>query len=194
MGELYTNACLQVAESLLNSGCKRLKRRFLKSDRSPQTPDKTYLASTPSEPPWFRLAETIRRQVRRYRKQHPDWRRDFDDQVALFRSSKFRDPEWYQAVEQGCVQWLSAFEKRREFEWSEAMKVVGMARLYQEQHKFDQAVTVYRRAILIARKALMNEEFRQVIICWVRASVKACLRKTRAVPDPGYHGPRTSVP
>ena len=38
------------------------------------------------------------------------------------------------------------------------MKIVGMARLYQEQHKFDQAVTIYRKAILIARKALMNED------------------------------------
>ena len=73
------------------------------------------------------------------------------------------------------------------------MKIVGMARLYQEQHKFDQAVTVYRKAILIARKALMNEEFRQVVVCWLRASVKACLRKARALPDPGYRGPRAGV-
>lgn len=186
-----TNACLGVAEALLNSGCERLKRRFLKSDRRRQTQDKTCAAST--EPPLFRLAETIRRQVRRYRKQHTDWRREFDDQVGLFRSSKLRDPEWYQEVERGCVEWLSAFEKRREFEWCEAMKIVGMARLYQEQHKFDQGVKIYRKAILIARKALMNEEFRQVVIGWLRASVKACLRKTHAVPDPGYRGPRASA-
>jgi hypothetical protein len=54
-------------------------------------------------------------------------------------------------------------KKRREFEWCEAMKIVGMARLYQDQHKFDQGVKIYRKAILIARKALMNEEFRQVV-------------------------------
>jgi hypothetical protein len=104
-----------------------------------------------------------------------------------------RDPEWYQEVERGCVEWLSAFQKSREFQWCEAMKIVGMARLYQEQHKFEQGVKIYRKAILIARKALMNEEFRQVVICWLRASVKACLRKTHPVPDPGYRGPRANV-
>ena len=186
-----TKACLHVAEALLNSGCERLKRRFLKSDRRRQTQDKTRAAST--EPPLFRLAETIRRQVRRYREQHTDWRREFDNQVGLFRSSKLRDPGWYQEVERGCVEWLSDFEKRREFQWCEAMKIVGMARLYQEQHKFDQAVTIYRKAILIARKALMNETFRQVVLGWLRASVKACLRKTHAVPDPRYRGPRANA-
>jgi hypothetical protein len=69
------------------------------------------------------------------------------------------------------------------------MKIVGIARLYQEQHKFDQALMTYRKAIVIARKSLMNEAFRQVILCWLRSSVKACLRKTRAVPDPVYLRP-----
>lgn len=181
-----TKACLLVAEALLNSGCERLKNRFLRSDRSRQTQDKP-------EPPSVRLAETIRRQVRRYRTQHPDWRRDFDYQVALFRSSKFRDPEWFHEVEQDGTQWLSDFEKRREFQWCEAMKIVGMARLYHEQSKFDQAVTIYRKAIVIARKALMNKAFRLVVLCWLRSSVKACLRKTRAVPDPAYTGPRADA-
>ena len=181
-----TKACLLVAEALLNSGCERLKSRFLKSDQSRQTQDKP-------EPPSVRLAEIIRRQVRRYRTQHPDWRVDFDFQVAMFRSSKFRDPEWFHEVEQGCAKWLSDFEKRPEFQWCEAMKIVGMARLYQEQYKFDQAITIYRKAIVIARKALMNEAFRQVVLCWLRSSVKACLRNTRAVPDPVYIGPRASA-
>jgi hypothetical protein len=180
-----TKACLLVAEALLNSGCNRLKRRFLKADRSRQTQDH-------SESPAVRLAETIRRQVRRYRRLRPDWRRDFDYQVARFRSSKFRDPEWYQEVEQRCVQWLSDFERRREFQWCEAMKILGMARLYHEQSKFDQAATIYRKAIVITRKALMNEAFRQVVLCWLRSSVKACLRKASAVPDPGFRGPRAS--
>lgn len=181
-----TKACLLVAEALLNSGCERLRSRFLKSDRSRQTQDKP-------EPPSVRLAETIRRQVRRYRTQQPDWRRDFDYQVALFRSSKFRDLEWSSEAKIHCAQWLSDFEKRREFQWCEAMKIVGMARLYQEQHRFDRAITVYRKAIVIARKALMNETFRQVVLCWLRSSVKACLRKTRAVPDPAYSGPRADA-
>jgi hypothetical protein len=118
---------------------------------------------------------------------------DFEYQVALFRSSKFRDPEWYHEVEQGCAQWLSNFEKRRDFQWCEAMKIVSMARLYQEQYKFDQAITIYRKAIVFARKALMNEAFRQVVLCWLRSSVKACIRKTRAVPDPVYSGPRAGA-
>jgi hypothetical protein len=188
-----TKACLHVAETLLNSGCERLKSRFLKSDRHTQTQDKACTPRTPAEPPFLRLSDTIRRQVRRYRTQHSDWRRDFDFQVALFRSSQFRDPEWYRETEESCVQWLCDFEKRQEFEWSEAMKIVGMARLYQEQHKFDQAAAVYRKAILIARKALMHEVFRQVVLVWLRSSVKACRRKTRTVPDPGYRGPRVSV-
>ena len=181
-----TSACVHVAEVLLDSGCERLKRRFLKSDRSKQTQGQ-------AEPPSVRLAETIRRHVRRYRTQHPDWRADFDSQVAMFRSSKFRDPEWFHEVEQGCAQWLSDFEKRWEFQWCEAMRIVGMARLYQEQSKFDQAATIYRKAIVIARKALMNEAFRQVVLCWLRSSVKACLRNTRAVPDPAYSGPRADA-
>lgn len=178
-----TKACLLVAEALLNSGCERLRSRFLKSDRSRQTQDEP-------EAPSVRLAETIRRQVHRYRTQHPEWRRDFDFQVARFRSSRFRDLEWSGEAKIHCAQWLSDFEKRREFQWCEAMKIVGIARLYQEQHKFDRAVTIYRKAIVIARKALMNEAFRQVVLCWLRSSVKACLRRTRAVPDPVYSGPR----
>ena len=184
-----TKACLHVAEVLLHSGCERLKRRFLKSDPKTQTQEEDCIPYTPSE----RLADTIRRQARRYRTQHSDWRRDFDLQLGLFRSSQLRDREWYREVERGCVQWLSDFDKRPEFEWSEAMKIVGMARLYQEQQKFDQAVTVYRKAILVARKALMNEAFRQVVLHWLRTSVKACLRKTGALPDPVYLGPRTSL-
>jgi hypothetical protein len=181
-----TKACLLVAEALMNSGCDRLNRRFLKADRSRPTQDHL-------ESPVVRLAETIRRQVRRYRTQHPDWRRDFDFQVARFRLSKFRDLEWSSEAKIHCAQWLSDFEKRREFQWCEAMKIAGMARLYQEQHNFDRAITIYRKAIVIARKALMNEAFRKVVLCWLRSSVKACLRKTRAVPDPGYIGPRAGA-
>lgn len=72
------------------------------------------------------------------------------------------------------------------------MKIVGMARLYQEQHKFDQAITVYRREIPIASKAFMYEVFREVVLRWLHISVKACLRKTRAGRDPGYRKPRIS--
>ena len=189
-----TKASLHVAEALLNSKCERLKSRYLRSDRRTQIQGEVRPPSTPTEPPFLRLADTIRRQVRRYRTHHIDWRRDFDSQVARFRSCHFRDPEWFCEAEESCVQWLSAIEKRQEFEWFEAMKIVAMARLYHEQRKFDQAVAVYRKAILIARDAFMNEALRQVVLRWLRASVKACLRKTRALPDPGYRGPRTSSP
>ena len=60
-----TKACLRVADALLNSKCERLKRRFLRSDKraegdgcSPRKPFEQQLG----------LANTIRRQVRRYRR------------------------------------------------------------------------------------------------------------------------------
>jgi hypothetical protein len=184
-----TKACLLVAEALLNSGCKRLKRRFLQADRRAQGDGCTRRKPVEQQ---LDLADTIRRQVNRYRRRHSDWRRDFDFQLAVFRGSHFRDPEWRREAEVGYVQWLREFEKRQEFEWFEAMKIVGMARFYQEQHKFEQGVAIYRKAIRIARKARMAEGLRQVVLLWLRSSVKACLRKTRTLPSPVYRGPRSA--
>lgn len=188
-----TKACLHVAQALLKSGCERLKRRFLRSDQDTEAEDNVGTPRKSSEPPFLRLSDTIRRQVNRYRRRHSDWRGNFEFQVALFRSNQFRDSEWYREADEDYLQWSGDFEKRQEFEWFEAMKIVAMARLYQDQHKFDRAITIYRRAILIARKALMNEEFRRVLLLWLRTSVKACLRETRSLADPVYFGRRTSV-
>jgi hypothetical protein len=88
------------------------------------------------------------------------------------------------------MKWLGEFEKRQEFEWNDAMRIVGMARLYQERRMFDQALALHRKAIRAARKALMNEKFRQVVLIWLRSSVKACARSTGPVRDPAYVGPR----
>jgi hypothetical protein len=181
-----TKACQRVADALLNSWCERLKRRFLRSDQPAQTQDNLCTFCGRSESALIRLADTVRRQVNRYRRRHSDWRRDFEFQVALFRSKQFRDPEWCREAEEEGVQWLGDFEKRLEFEWFGAMKIVGIALLYQEQYKFGQAVAIYRKAILIARKAVMDEEFRKVVLLWLRVSVKACLRGTCSVADPGY--------
>jgi hypothetical protein len=187
-----TKACQYVAQALLASGCERLKRRFLRSER--HIPDQDVVDTRMiSEPPFLRLADTIRRQVNRYRRGHPEWRRDFAFQVALFRSNQFRDADWYREAEEVDRQWLRDFKRRQEFEWFEAMKIVAMARSYQQQHKFNQAVAAYRMAILIARKAHMTEGFRQVVLLWLRISVKGGLRKTRSLADPAYSGGRTSI-
>lgn len=178
-----------VAEAVLDSECERLKNRFLRFDQHPQSQSLADYA-LPSDSPLVRLAATIRRQVSRYRSRNPDWRRDFDSQLERFRSSHFRDPEWFREVEAWHVRWLSDLEKRLEFEWVEAMRIVSMARLYQEQRKFQQAAAIYRRAILIARRAQMNERLRSVVLAWLRVSVKASLRETRPLPDPVYSGPR----
>jgi hypothetical protein len=185
-------ACLRVAESLLNSSCERFKSRFLRSDQHTQTQGSVSALRESSEPPFLRLSDTIRRQVNRYRRRHLDWRRDFDFQVAQFRS-QFRDREWYREAEAADAQWLGDFEKRQNFEWFEAMKIVAMARLYQDQDQFDRAITIYQKAILFARKAHMDEEFRRVVLLWLGSSVRACLRGTHSLPDPGYSGPRISI-
>lgn len=188
-----TKVCLLVAETLLNSGCERLKRRFLRSSQRTRTQSQACTLHTLSEPPFVEMADTIRRQVSRYRRRHADWRRDFDFRVSLFQSSRFRDLEWFRQTEEGYVRWLCDFEKRQEFEWFEAMKLVAMAHFYQEQHKFDQAAAVYRMAILSARKALMDEGLRRVVLHWLRASVKACVQETRSLPDPAYSDRRTPI-
>jgi len=77
-----TKACLQVAEALLNSGCERFKRRFPISEYRTPSQDNVGAPRKRSEQV-LRLAETIRRQVRRYRARHSNWRRDFDLQAAL---------------------------------------------------------------------------------------------------------------
>jgi hypothetical protein len=184
-----TKACMYVAKALLTSGCERLKRRFLRSQNTacPRDASSELLMM-------LGLSETIRRQVSRYRKQHTNWRRDFDFQLQSFRGTYLRDPEWYDEMEPRYVQWLQDFEKRQEFEWFEAGKIVGMARFYHEQHKFGQASTIYRKAFSIARKAFMTEGLREVVLRWLRNSVKACLRKAPILPDPVFHGPRATPP
>jgi hypothetical protein len=188
-----TKASVHVAQALLDSECERLKRRFLRSGQRRHTPPIGGTPVTPAEPAVLRLAETIRRQVRRYRTQHSNWQHDFEVLVASFRASYWRDPEWFHQVEERHLQWLSNFEKRQEFEWVEAMQIVAMAHLYHGQRKHAQAVTVYRKAILIARKARMKEEFRQVLLAWLRTSVKVSLRKANALADPNYSLPRTTL-
>jgi hypothetical protein len=182
---------VDVAATLLNSGRKRLKARFLKADGAADS--EAGISRAVSDSPLVRLANTIRRQVLRYRSGHPDWRRDFDLQLERFRASYFRDQDWYRETEEHHAQWFSDFEKRQEFEWVEAMRIVSMARLYQEQRKFRQAAAIYRKAILIARRARMNEALRGVVVARLLASVKASLRTTRSLRDPVYFGPRTGV-
>jgi hypothetical protein len=54
-------------------------------------------------------------------------------QVGSFRGSYLRDLEWFLEVEQSHLKWLAEFEKLREFDWNDAMRIVPMARLYQER-------------------------------------------------------------
>ena len=182
-----TKASIIVAEVLVRSGCKRLQRRFrdatptIGSDGDPLPPTAEQL---------LRLGGTIRRQVRRYRAEHPNWKRDFELSIATFRADHFRDPGWYREAEERSLAWLSDFEKLTTVEWGEAGRIVVLARLYQQQHKFDLAAATFRKAILVAREALMHEDLRSVVILLLRSSVKACARKLRPVPDPWYVGPR----
>jgi hypothetical protein len=186
-----TKACVAVAEALLDSACKRLRDRFLRSHADAETLVTADTSRGDSDSELVRLAETIRRQVRRYRRRHPDWRRDFDSQLRLFRATHSPDEEWYREAEEHHTRWLSDFEKRREFEWVEAMRIISLARLYQQRGQFKEGAAIYLKGILIARRARMHEDLRAVVLDWLYLALKACLRQIRFLPEPSYSGPRT---
>ena len=189
-----TKASLHIADELLASKCKRLRRRFLRSEPpAGQTPvietapakrirpknrmeelnqliaDEKEAKKTRSrqDSARDRLAATIRRQANRYRNENAQWIRDLDTQVQLFRGSHFSDAQWNGETEERNSQWLAEFAKRDHFEWFEAMRVVSAGRVYQEQEKFEDAVRVYRVGVQIARKADMSVELRVRLIGWL---------------------------
>lgn len=186
----HFNASVRIAEAVLNSACKRLSKQFLHG--APRRGEIGKLLPVSADR-LNRLADTIRRRVRYYRRKNPAWQAEFDWNLEMFRSGHCRDAQWYRTREICYLQWLSEFEKRDNFEWCEATPVVGFARLYQEQDKFDQAIEIYRKAMSLARRAVMNDEFRPAMLRWLHASVEACQRKADPLPDPVYSGPRTNV-
>jgi hypothetical protein len=178
-------ARLCVAEALLSSGCERLKKHFLQPGRRRITANQADAADKTT-----RLAATVGREASRYRKEHPEWKRLFDFQMRLFRSEPHhdKDPERFLERELGYEHWLTEFERRTEFEWVEAAPVIAFARLYHKQHKFDQAITIYQKAIEIAHRARMNEEFRGAVLVWFDRELRACQEKIDPFRDPVDQG------
>ena len=86
---------------------------------------------------------------------------------------------------------MAAFEEiRGPFQWWSAMILPAVAHLYHEQRKFDQALVYYRKAIGAARRSIMHEDLRYVVVYWMRLGIKLCLRSARVVEAPPYAGPR----
>jgi hypothetical protein len=141
--------------------------------------------------PLLSLAKTIGSQVNRYRKQNPTWRKQFDHQIALFRSDYCRDADWYREAEQGYENWLREFRKREQtFDWFRAMPIAVLAAIYQEQGKYRQALSTLREAIQAAHKAIMHDDYRRHVIRWLRVNMKACAHRIGPIGTPAYLGPR----
>jgi len=58
------------------------------------------------------------------------------------------------------------------------MTVISLATLCHSQRKYGKATRTYREAICITRKAVMNGDFRRVVLSWLRISGKASLGAT----------------
>jgi tetratricopeptide (TPR) repeat protein len=138
-----------------------------------------------------RQAETIRVQASEFIRKHKNFDALFQNRLEFFRSSLWRDTEWYEETEESYLAQVAAFEELSEpFEWWSAMILPALAYLYHAQRKFAQALVYYRKAIGAARRAIMDEDFRYFIVYWMRLETKLCLRSARLVELPPYDGPR----
>jgi hypothetical protein len=72
------------------------------------------------------------------------------------------------------------------------MTVISLATLCHSQRKYGKATRTYREAICITRKAVMNGDFRRVVLSWLRISRKASLRELHPLRFPLYSGPVAS--
>lgn len=169
-------AAVLVAEAILRSPSERLRRRFLKRRKQ-----KTDFDVVP-------LSDTVRRLVGRYRDSHPQWSEEFQCQIDLFRSGYFQDEEWFQEVQERGERWILELQQRKRFEWFEASKVVSIAQMYHQRRKFDDAMRVYQRALVIAAKALMTEGLHGHLRAWLENALDACARREPPLPELVYAG------
>jgi tetratricopeptide (TPR) repeat protein len=137
-----------------------------------------------------RQAETIRVQASEFIRNHKNFNARFRDRLEWFKSSVWRETQWYEQTERSYLARVAAFEERSGlFEWCSAMILPALAYLYHEQRKFPQALVHYRKAIGAARRAIMHEDLRSFVIYWMRLGIKLCLRSASIIRMPPYDGP-----
>jgi tetratricopeptide (TPR) repeat protein len=143
-----------------------------------------------ADSPLLRLAATVHSEVARFRRKNPGWRSEFDFHIANFRFTFYRDADWYAEKELEYERWLKDFESHEgPFDWYTSMPIVFLAEIYHEQCKYAKALAAYRKAIQLARGAIMEQGFRLFVIQWLRVSVKSCIRGKRPIATPAYAGP-----
>jgi len=140
--------------------------------------------------PEVRQAESIRTQASRFKKNHEDFEGLFGSRLGCFRFHFFRDAEWFASVKPSYVARVKAFEQHRgPFDWFTAMPVAAAAQFFHEQGKFSQALLYYRKAIRAARRAVMHENLRALVLHWSQEGAQRCKRSEGVIPMSAYRGP-----
>lgn len=159
----------------------------------------------------LRLAEVIRVQVGKYRKEHVNWEQQFNGWIGVFEAEHGRDDEWYKRAETAFEQRIEAAQtllhpteagdrtgppsRLSATQWKRlvangmcttasdvAMAAVSLAHLYHEQDKFKEAAAQYKRALMVYAAATVPERFRSVMVPWCDAQIVRC--KKSQGPDP----------
>jgi hypothetical protein len=138
-----------------------------------------------------RQAETIRVQAITFIKRHTNFDALFRDRLRSFRSTYWRDADWYEETEKPYLARVAAFEKLKgPFEWWSAMIVPVTAHFYHEQRRFAKALVYYRKTIEAARRAIMTEDLRHFVVYWMRIGIKLSQRSASVVRMPAYSEPQ----
>ncbi len=100
------------------------------------------------KPEVLRLANTIRAQVRQYRRNQLNLDQEFNQWFARFRYECYRDSEWWAEVEPKYRRQLAISEKTLDpsNHWT-AMATLSLAQLLHTRGKFDEAAAVYGTAL-----------------------------------------------
>lgn len=111
--------------------------------------------------------------------------------MELGRMSLYRKPIWYEQAERECGQRAAAAERELGDGPDQhfiGMAFINLARLYNEQGKFTDAIPTYGKAALRWQGAHITEDLRQLMVGWIGSEIEGCRNGRPPGAVPVYSG------
>jgi len=139
-----------------------------------------------------RLANSIRNQVREWRKKHPDHEATFNMRFGAFRFSHWRDADWYMRTERSWHQALARCQQDPDLgphDYMVGRYSLALGRLCHEQLRYEEAARWYGRAWSVwLGVPNLSPQYRSWLLNAAAVGLGRSSEKLSLLPDSPYRG------
>jgi hypothetical protein len=135
--------------------------------------------------PGYRMIETIRCEVSRYKSRHPEFNQAFENELTMFRSVYCRDSDFCATEEANRRELLKCCENELSpCDQVTATHTIALARILHEQGKNTEALPVYWLGLVRCWAADWAPHYRETLLSTILREIESCQCGQPPVCDP----------